>query len=287
MGQALADCVWPARAILGEGPLWSSRDRALYWVDIRSPALHRYAPDDGARHSWPMPQTLGWVIERRDRSGFIAGFKAGFAELDLDPPAIRPIGDPEPHLPRNRRNDAKADSKGRIWAGSMDEDEQIDSGGLWRLDPDLSWSLMDVGYQVANGPAFSPDGSILYHTDSAKRVIYRFELDPTGNLHDRRVHIQFEEAWGYPDGMTTDAEGGLWVAHWDGARVSRFSPDGVLDRWIDLPVSRPTSCAFGGEDLDRLFITSASIGREDEALAGGLFEVDPAARGLPAEMFAG
>jgi sugar lactone lactonase YvrE len=87
--------------------------------------------------------------------------------------------------------------------------------------------------------------------------------------------------------MTTDAEGGLWVAHWDGARVSRFSPDGVLDRWIDLPVSRPTSCAFGGEDLDRLFITSASIGREDEALAGGLFEVDPAARGLPAEMFAG
>ena len=181
----------------------------------------------------------------------------------------------------------RPNSKGRIWAGSMDEDEQIDLGGLWRLDPDLSWSLMDVGYQVANGPAFSPDGSILYHTDSAKRVIYRFELDPTGNLHDRRVHIQFEEAWGYPDGMTTDAEGGLWVAHWDGARVSRFSPDGVLDRWIDLPVSRPTSCAFGGEDLDRLFITSASIGREDEALAGGLFEVDPAARGLPAEMFAG
>ncbi len=161
------------------------------------------------------------------------------------------------------------------------------SGGLWRLDPDMSWSLMDAGYRVANGPAFSPDGSILYHADSAKRLIYRFDLDPAGALHDRRVHIRFEEAWGYPDGMTTDAAGGLWVAHWDGARVSRFSPEGVLDRWIELPVSRPTSCAFGGADLDRLFITSASIGREDEALAGGLFEADPGARGLPTGMFAG
>jgi sugar lactone lactonase YvrE len=139
----------------------------------------------------------------------------------------------------------------------------------------------------SNGPTFSPDGATLYHTDNARRVVYAFDLNENGALANKRVFVRFEDAWGYPDGMTTDSEGGVWIAHWDGARVSRFTPDGALDRSIALPVSRPTSCVFAGDELERMFVTSASIGREDEPLAGGLFEIDPGVRGAPAHMFAG
>jgi sugar lactone lactonase YvrE len=287
MAAGKGECVWPAGAILGEGPLWSARDDALYWVDIKAPALHRLSLADGARASWVLPEPTGWVIERQGRPGFIAGTRTGFVALTLAPFAITAIGDPEAHCPGNRLNDAKADAWGRIWAGTMDDREVEERGCLWRLDPDLRWFCADRGYHVANGPAFSPDGRILYHTDSAKRLVYRFDLDEHGTLSSKSVLIRFQEDWGYPDGMTTDADGGLWIAHWDGARISRFAPDGTLDRSIALPVSRPTSCAFGGAALDRLFVTSARIGREVEPLAGGLFAVVAGVRGLPPGPFAG
>ena len=161
------------------------------------------------------------------------------------------------------------------------------SGTLYRLDPDLCWHGLDHGYQVTNGPAFAPGQDILYHADSPRRIIYRFRLDSTGALHDRNAFIHFPEEWGYPDGMTVDREGCLWVAHWDGGRLSRFSPDGVLDRTVALPASRITSCTFAGAALDRMFVTSAREGREDEPLAGALFEIDPLTIGLPTGEFAG
>lgn len=276
---------WDLGCTLGEGPIWSARDQAVYFVDIKVPAVHRLGLRDGARTSWSMPEMIGWLAERQ--KGFVAGFQSGFAELDLDPLAIRPIGDPEPDLPGNRANDGKVDPAGRVWAGTMDNAEQAATGSLYRLDPDRSWRRMDQGYRVTNGPAFSPDGRTLYHSDSALRCVYRFDLAPDGSLGERQVFIRFGEDDGYPDGMTTDAEGGLWIAHWGGNRVSRFDPDGRPERAIPLPVSQPTSCVFGGEDLDRLFITSAAIGLTCEPLAGGLFEVDPGVRGLPTGIFAG
>jgi sugar lactone lactonase YvrE len=279
--------VWRAGAILGEGPIWSARDQALYWVDIKAPALHRLTLHSGKRQSWVLPDCTGWVIERRDNAGFIVGTKAGFAELQLEPFELRIIGHPEPHIRGNRFNDAKADQKGRIWAGTIDDAEEEERGSLWRLDPDGSWDCADVGYHVANGPAFSPDGRTFYHADSAKRLIYRFELDDEGTLSGKRVFIRFPPEWGYPDGMTTDCEGGLWVAHWDGGRISRFTPDGYLAHSITLPITRPTSCAFAGPNLDRLFVTSARIGRENEELSGALFEVDAGIRGLPPGLFGG
>jgi sugar lactone lactonase YvrE len=283
---AQAECIWPLRAVLGEGPVWVAGERALYFVDIKAPALHRISLVTGAKDTWPMPEPLGWIIPRQAKPGFIAGFQSHYAAITVDPLTIETLCPAEPDRPRNRRNDAKADLHGRIWAGSMDDAETQDSGALYRLDASLNPQRMDEGYRVANGPAFSPDGTVIYHTDSARRTVYRFDLSPKGELSGKRVFVQFEEAWGYPDGMCADSEGGIWIAHWDGGRVSRFDPDGRLERAIALPVSRPTSCAFGGDRLERMFVTSASIG-VDEPLAGAVFAVDPGVRGAGCWAFAG
>lgn len=280
-------CVWAAGAVLGEGPVWDPREGALFFVDIKQARLHRLSLTTDTQTSWDMPEPICWILPRASKPGFIAGFKSGFAELLLEPMKITKIGSPEPEREGNRLNDAKVDPWGRIWAGSMDDAEQSASGALYRLDPDLSWRRMDDGYRVANGPAFSPAGDALYHTDSAPGIVYRFALTEDGTLSDRRELIRFEEDWGAPDGMTTDAEGGLWIAHWDGARISRFTPEGILDQSIAMPVSRPTSCVFAGPALNRMFVTSASIGCTGEPLAGGLFELDVGFRGASAPCFAG
>jgi sugar lactone lactonase YvrE len=271
---------------LGEGLFWSAREGAIYWTDILAPALNRLSLADGRVTRWPMPEMIGWVIERRDAPGFVAGFRSGFAELTLDPVRVVPIADPEPDLPDNRLNDAKADRRGRIWAGTMPITADRPSGSLYRLDPDRRVARVDTGYTVANGPAISPGGEWLYHTDTVPGRVYRFALDEDG-IRDRGLFIQFQPGWGKPDGMTVDAEGGLWIAHWGGGRISRFTPDGALDRSIALPASQITNICFAGEALDRMFVTSAATGLEGEAEAGALFEVDAGVRGLPPGRFAG
>lgn len=269
---------------LGEGLLWSAREQAVYWTDIVSPALNRLSLTTRKVDRWAMPEMIGWVIERRDAPGFIAGFRSGFAELTLDPLTIKPIVDPEPDLPDNRLNDAKADRWGRIWAGSMPLSADRPSGNLYRLDPDRSLNHIDSGYSVANGPAISPDQDWLYHTDTPAGVVYRFSLDADG-VKNRQSFIRFETGWGKPDGMTVDAEGHLWIAHWGGSRVSRFSPDGVLDSVIELPASQITNVCFAGDNLNRMFVTSAAVGVPHEECAGCLFEVAAGVRGLPPGQF--
>jgi sugar lactone lactonase YvrE len=275
------------RDILGEGPLWAPSRDCLFWVDIMAPALRRYNLESGAVDSWDMPERIGWAIEREGRDDLIVGLKSGFATLSLDTGNIRPIGDPEPDRPHNRLNDAKVDGHGRIWAGSKDDRDETAAGALYRLDPDLTWSRHDDGYQVTNGPTFDPDGRILYHTDSGARTVYAFDLAEDGVLSNKRVFLRFEEEWGYPDGMTTDREGGLWIAHWGGGRISRFRPDGTLDRHIALPAINITSIAFAGDRLDRMFVTSAALDSPGGEHDGALFEVFTGAAGLPSRPFAG
>jgi D-xylonolactonase len=282
-----AECVCESRMVLGEGPLWVARENAVYWVDIKGKALHRLSLA-GRRHScWTMPDMLGWVVERRSGPGFIAGFRTGFAKLRLDPLRIEPIASPEPELPDSRLNDAAVDRWGSIWAGTMDDRERTDSGALYRLDPAGDCVRKDVGYVVSNGPAFSPDHDLIYHTDTTRRLIYRFTLDSDGSLGPREIFVRFDEDWGWPDGMATDVDGGIWVAHWGGGRLSRFVPDGRHDRTIALPVAQVTSCCFAGDGLERMFVTTASIGRENEPLAGCLFEVFPGVRGAPCHAYRG
>ncbi|TWA80393.1 sugar lactone lactonase YvrE [Azospirillum brasilense] len=289
-----AHCVWEAGAQLGEGPVWSPSRAALFAVDIRGSRLLRYTPADGQGRSWPLEEAACWLVERADGAGFVAGLRSRrLVGLTLDGDRLS-VGAEllrlEEDRPGNRLNDAMADAAGRLWVGSMDDAEQEASGALYRVGPDDgSVARVDEGYTVSNGPALSPDGRTLYHTDSPSRTIFAFTLAGDGSLSDKRAHIRFGEDDGYPDGMTCDAEGYLWVAHWSGGRVSRFRPDGTLDRVVRLPVSNVTSCAFGGPGLDRLFITTAAATSQDapagEPLAGGLFACTPGVAGLPAGRF--
>lgn len=264
---------------LGEGPLWSPGTSSLFWVDILGQRLNRLALDDGAVQEWAIPEMIGWVIERRERPGFIAGLRSGFAELALDPLRVAPIADPEPHRPGNRMNDAKADAAGRIWAGTMPLAGDRPEGALYRLDPDRRLVEADSGYRIANGPAIAPGGDWLYHTDSALGLIYRFPMRADGTLGARELFVAFEGGWGTPDGMTFDSDGGLWVACWGASRLLRFAPDARPDEAIELPASQITSCAFAGEALDRMFVTSAAEGVTEEH-GGALFEVETGRRGF-------
>lgn len=273
------------RDSLGEGTLWSARDKAIYWVDIHAPALNRLSLTDGGIARWDMPEPLGWVVE--DRHGaLIGGFQGGFGRISLDPLDIAHIHDPEPHLTGNRMNDGKADRMGAIWCGTMDMAEKEARGSLYRLSLDGTCDVVDSGYMVPNGPAFSPCGRWLYHADTARRIVYRFEIGETG-VSGKISFIRFEESDGYPDGMTCDAEGFLWVAHWDGARISRFAPDGRLDRAIPLPAQRVTNITFAGDELDRMFVTSAATGLPASEFDGALFEVDSGVRGNPTGIYQG
>lgn len=273
------------RDTLGEGALWCERDGAFYWVDILAPALNRMTLADGEITRWDMPAPLGWVAQRAS-GGLIGGFRDGVAAISLDPLTVAPRHDPEPHLPGNRMNDGKADHHGAIWCGTMEMAEENATGSFYRLSPDREWQVIDTGYTVTNGPAFSPCGNWLYHTDSGRRTIYRFPFDATG-AGAREEFIRFSEEDGYPDGMTTDAEGFLWVAHWDGGRISRFAPDGKRDRLIELPARRITNIAFAGANLDRMFVTSASKGLPESEFDGALFEVECGVVGNPAGTYLG
>lgn len=276
----------PRKDRLGEGPLWSGRENALYWVDILGKRLNRLSLATGAIDEWVMPEMIGWVIEREHVPGFVAGLRSGLALLSLDPFGIQLIATPEPDRPGNRMNDAKADAAGRIWAGTMPLNGDTPTGAFYRLDPDRTVTRVDDGYRIANGPAISADGAWLFHTDSGAHSIYRFAIRDDGALGSRELFAAIDPALGAPDGMTIDADGRLWVAIWGGGRVVRFTPDGRIEREIALPASQITSCTFSGATLDRMFITSASIG-VDEAEGGALFEVDPGCRGLPTLRYGG
>jgi len=271
---------------LGEGPTWSARENALYWVDILGQRLSRLDLASDAVTSWEMPDTIGWVVEREDRPGFVAGVGRRFVALTLDPVTVQPIAAPEDDREGNRFNDAKADARGRIWAGSMPFTCDRPSGSFYRLDIDGTATRVDDEYTIANGPAIAADGSFLLHTDTALGTIFRYPVNDDGSLGPRTPFIVFEDAWGSPDGMTFDAEGGLWVGCWGGSCVTRFTPEGKRDRSIALPASQITSCTFAGPNLDRMFVTSSGDG-VDEAAGGALFEVDPGVRGLPTLRYRG
>ncbi len=286
-----AELVADVGAVLGEGPVWVAREGALYWVDIKGYKVFRHTPATGALKTWETPYRVCSLAPRAG-GGFIGGTEDGFSRVDLEADRFIPLVNPEPERMTNRFNDGKLDRAGRFWAGTMDADEKQATGALYRLDPDGSWARIDDDYRVTNGPAFSPDGRLMYHNDSARQVTYVFDLDEAGQAANRRTFLQFGEGDGYPDGMTADADGCLWIAFWDGWSVRRFSPEGELLDRIEVPVARPTSCTFGGPGLDRLFITSASIGLTDENKAaqphaGGLFVAEPGVRGIPDTPFPG
>lgn len=284
--------VWQEPAILGEGPLWVADERAIYWVDIVKKKVHRYHCDTGEKKTWQFEVEVT-SLAKRASGGLIGTVRDGFALVDLDTQGITPVQMPEPHVPGNRFNDGKIDAAGRYWAGSMDEGEKLASGILYRLDQDLSLRKLDQDYIITNGPAFSPDGKTMYHTDTSKRVIYRFDMEPGGTIHNKQVFIQLKhDEEGYPDGMTVDSGGCIWLAHFRGHRLTRYSPAGEVLRVIPMPVPNITSCTFAGENLDTLYITTAryllsKAEIKKYPLAGSLFSFKPGVTGLPTPKFVG
>jgi xylono-1,5-lactonase len=287
--ESTVQCLADVHAVLGEGPVWVAREAALYWLDIKGRKVFRLG-ENGQLSEWPTPMRVGSIVPRA-AGGFVGGTEHGIALIDLDERRFEIVANPEADVPDNRFNDGKVDRHGRFWAGTMDDREQAARGTLYRVDSDLSTEAVERGYRVPNGPAFSPSGELMYHNDSARQVTYALDLGENA-LSDRREFLKFSEGDGYPDGMTVDAEGCLWIAFWDGWCVRRYSPGGELLQTIEVPVARPTSCAFGGRELDQLYITSASIGIEEsdramQPMAGGLFMVTPGVRGLEERPFAG
>lgn len=283
------DCLADVGAILGEGPCWVESEQSLYWTDINQRYLFRWHEVGGVTRL-PVPEKICSIVPRASGGYFGAGYN-GLLAFDAEFKAT-PIGNPGPHLPGNRFNDGKVDRAGRFWTGTMDHKEATNSGTLYRIDADLSWTEIDTGYRVTNGPAFSVDGQTMYHTDSAVQRVFRFGLNSDGHVTAREVFLQFKHEDGYPDGMTVDAENCLWIAFWDGWCIRRFSPEGNLLAEIPVPIAKPTSLAFGGARMDQIFISSASRDLSASELAsqpraGGLFSFRPGVYGVAELPFAG
>lgn len=286
-------CEWQVKASLGEGPTWVERENAIYWLDIVGQQVFRLSLDDGSRHSWSFDFEIT-ALAPREQGGFVCTLRDGFAFIDdFDEANFTVINSPEADIPGNRFNDGKVDSQGRFWAGSMNDEGVTSSGALYCLDTDLSLNKLDDQYIITNGPAFSPDGKTLYHNDTIRRCIYAYDVDDMPGIRNRRVLVQFGDASeGLPDGLTVDSEGFIWQASFAGYRITRFTPEGVVDRIIPMPVPNITSCTFAGVNLDTLYITTARILLSEEELttyplAGSLFSFKPGVKGLPAPLFKG
>ncbi len=274
---------------LGEGPLWSSEEAALYWVDIERGAYQRYHPASGSVERVEVGVSVG-VMRLRQSGGMVMATGNGFQFWDPASRKLAPIANPEAGKVDARFNDGMIDFQGRFWAGSMAPEF---TSALYRLDPDLSVHKMDTGIGISNGLGWSADSRTMYYTDSRAKVIYAYDFDPaTGNLANRRAFISSQDETGSPDGMAVDSHGFIWSARWGAWKISRYDPAGKLEREIQMPVEFPTSMAFGGNNLDELYITSAwtELGEErkgTQPLSGDLFRLRLAIRGLPERKFTG
>ncbi|GAA3210963.1 SMP-30/gluconolactonase/LRE family protein [Dactylosporangium siamense] len=273
---------------LGESTLWDDVKGRLHWVDIDRDLLFTldWATRDVA--TLHLPATAG-SVGLRAGGGLVAALRHAVAFVDVDSGVVEVVAELETDRPGNRCNDGAVDPGGRFWFGTMDVEETGATGAFYRFDEDLAVTRAFGDVIVSNGPAWSPDGRTMYHVDSARSRITAYDFDPgSGTVGGGRLFASDEdEAW-FPDGVTVDADGYVWNCKWDGGRIVRYSPDGVIDRVVEVPVPRPTRCAFVGADLSLLAVTSARRGRGAEApRSGHLLLLDPDARGLPAPRFQG
>jgi sugar lactone lactonase YvrE len=267
-------CVWPVGAELGEGPLWSPLESALWFVDIKQNKLHRYDPSSGVRRSYDTPPSPSFIVPARNGT-FVVGLQSGLHRFDPVTGVLSLLLAVEPDRPGNRLNDGALDSKGRLWFGSMDNSETEKTGSLFRLDSNAA-TVVDSGYVITNGPCFSPDGRILYHTDTRANTIYAFDVADDGSLSGKRVFVTIEPGAGHPDGSVTDAQGYIWTCLFLGWAARRYAPSGELISEVRFPCSNITKLAFGGAELRTAYVTTArhlltTAQRAQQPLAGGLF----------------
>lgn len=289
------------RCQLGEGPVWDIRRQRLVWVDILGQRIYAFQPTGGRLFRWQVSEMVGFVLPCDDER-WIAGLASGIAYLTLDenPPEegkanAEYIKRPETQYPDNRFNDGACDSAGRLWCGTMHMPGAFPDGKLYRYDPIHGLTIMDSGYVVPNGPAFSNDGKTLYHCESSANVtsgqgIFTFDLDTDGSIHNKRMLVDYSSREGAPDGLTVDADDRIWVGEWGGARVTCFSAKGDLLCEIPLPATNVTKPAFGGENLDTMYVTTASVWlsaeqNKSEPKAGSVFAIKGVGKGLAPNRF--
>ncbi len=286
------ESVVASQDVLGECTIWCDRDQVLWWVDIRGPSLKRYNPANGETRGLALSETIGSFGLTRSGKTMIAGMKSGLYLLDPESGELKLIAAPEQHIPHNRFNDGRCDRGGRFWAGTMSDGPREPVGSLYRLDPDGRCTHIRDGIFIPNSIAWSSRRP----RDVLRRHVPRSDLGLRLRLgtrdHAQRARVRrLQRSPGRPDGSCVDADGCLWNTEYGGARVVRYTPDGRIDRVVELPVSNITCCCFGGKDLDTLYISTArqrmtpeQLAREP--LAGNIFACRPGVRGLPEARFA-
>jgi len=279
--------VGSARCHVGENPLYDEARDRLFWIDVReTPAIHAITLPSGAEATWPMREDIG-SIALTDDNRLLVALRSGFAFFDCGSGAMTPIVDPEPDLPHNRLNDGKCDAAGRYWCGSMNPESGTADGSLYVLERNLQWRKVLDDLLTPNGMAWSVDGATMYLADTRRGHIYAFAFDTgAGTLSERRIFADLGAMPGGPDGATLDADGFLWSAQFDGGCLVRYAPDGAMDRVVRLPVTKPTSCAFGGPGYRQLYVTTATRGLDEddlraEPLAGRVLVLDVGVAGRP------
>ena len=288
---AKVECVLDVRAELGECPVWSPEENALYWIDIYAGRLNRFDPATRKNRHWTLPEPIGSFALSDDGSVLVA-LKSGLWRFDLATGQRVVLAQPETRLRNNRLNDGRCDRQGRFWVGSMEDpvDAAMPKGSLYRFTADRQCTRMVGDLFVANGLAFSPDGRVLYHSDSFRTVrrIWAWDFDTDdGVISNRRLFVDTEGMPGRPDGGAIDADGCYWMAGNDGWEIVRFTPQGRIDRRIALPIAKPSMLSFGGPRLDVIYVTSIRPGKglSEQPQAGSLFAVEAGVTGLAEPRF--
>jgi sugar lactone lactonase YvrE len=286
------ELAFDVRLELGEGPLWDDRTQRLLFVDIMRGHIHEFDPASGRDRIVNVGRPVG-CIALTEKGDWIAAASDGFYRVDPRSGGVVRMVAIEAELRDNRMNDGYVDARGRFWAGTMGMGGAREKGTLYRLDPDGRVRRMLGPVSISNGLDWSPDNRTFYYTDLALSRIDQFDFDlATGSIKNRRPFVEFPVEIGYPDGLIVDAEGFVWVALWEGGSLHRYSPDGRLDLIVPVPASQTTKCAFGGKDLQDLYVTSAWVGldaaaRAQQPHAGSLFRVRPGVSGKKINRYAG
>ena len=287
--------VLEVRALLGECPVWSGRDRCLYWIDIDSHLVYRYDPDDDRSESRVLPGRPGSIALTHDADRLLVSMEHQLVDLTWSTGRVTPRIVLEADDVSTRLNDGRTDPAGRFWVGSMDDPVSGGArrGTLHRVEPGGGSEAIQSGVGVSNGLAFSPDGSVMYWADTTRDLVWAYDYDvDSGVRRNERVFLDCSTLPGRPDGACVDEAGCYWVACVYGWALLRATPEGDVDRIIELPVQKPSMPAFGGTDLDTLYITSISTGgllpiEPGQPLAGALLTMVPGVKGLPEPLFAG
>jgi sugar lactone lactonase YvrE len=277
-----------AQDVLGECCLWCAVTQRLWWIDIQKPCLQSYDPVHGERRVFPLPGRFCGCAALRQSGGFVLALDDGLHGFDPTSGRLELLLHAEPDRPGNRYNDGRCDRRGRLWIGTMNIDTHRPTGAFYRIGADRSARRVLDAFTIPNSTAFSPDDRTLYVADTPRHVIWAFDFDiDAGAIANRRVFADLAARHGNPDGSCVDAEGFLWNAEYGGHRLTRYAPDGRIDRALELPVTNPTCCCFGGETLDTLYVTSAGGERPTSPLEGAVLALDVGVRGLPEAAFGG